>query len=223
MRWTHVPIHFIDFEGSIASGILEYGVVTLHGGMVSETQTRLCRATGNVRAEDEAVHGISAQAVEKAAPFANEFGRFGTLRASGPLAAHYAQAENSLIKSVWPYPRVSPDFSRVDQGRSIADWGPWIDTGRIYAELFPQLKTGKLAELVTAFGLQEELDTLAAEHCPADRKKYHAALYDALAAALLLIALGRRPEFARMTVPWLLQTSTANPEKRAALQQDELF
>ena len=30
-------------------------------------------------------------------------------------------------------------------------------------------------------------------------------------------------EFARMTVPWLLQTSTANPEKRAALQQDELF
>ncbi len=223
MRWTNVPIHFIDFEGSVVSGILEYGVVTLHGGMVVETETRLCRAMGKVRAEDVAVHGISAEAVAKKAPFADEFARFGTLRASGPLAAHYAQAENSLIKSVWPYPRVSPDFSRIDRGGSIADWGPWIDTGRIYAELFPQLKTGKLAELVGIFGLQDELDALAKEHCPMERRKYHAALYDALAAALLLVALGRRPEFSRMTVPWLLQTSTANPAKRAALQQDDLF
>lgn len=223
MRWTHVPIHFIDFEGSIASGILEYGVVTLHGGLVSETQTRLCRATGKVRADDEALHGLSVEKVAKHAPFAEEFARFATLRASGPLAAHYAQAENSLIKSVWPYPRVSPDFARMDRGGSLADWGPWIDTGRIYAELFPQLKTGKLAELVGIFGVQGELDALAAEHCPKERRMYHAALYDALAAALLLLALGRRPEFARMTVPWLLQTSTANPAKRAALQQDNLF
>jgi DNA polymerase III epsilon subunit-like protein len=223
MRWTNVPIHFIDFEGSIASGILEYGVVTLHGGMVVETETRVCRATGMVRAEDEAVHGLSAKAVEKAAPFADEFARFATLRASGPLAAHYAQAENSLIKSVWPYPRVSPDFARMDMKGSLADWGPWIDSGRIYAELFPQLKTGKLAELVEIFGLQAELDALAKEHCPKERRKYHAALYDALAAALLLVSLGRRPEFSRMTVPWLLQTSTANPAKRDALKQDELF
>ncbi|MGC4072313.1 MAG: hypothetical protein QM760_07320 [Nibricoccus sp.] len=92
MRWINVPIHFVDFEGSVASGILEYGVVTLHGGLVVETQTRLCRATGKVRAEDEAVHGISAEAVSKTAPFADEFSRFGTLRASGPLAAHYAHA-----------------------------------------------------------------------------------------------------------------------------------
>ncbi|MGC4072314.1 MAG: hypothetical protein QM760_07325 [Nibricoccus sp.] len=85
------------------------------------------------------------------------------------------------------------------------------------------MKTGKLAELVAMFGLQAELDALAAEHCSKDRRKYHAALYDALAAALLLLALGRQPDFSRMTVPWLLQTSTANPAKRAALQQDDLF
>jgi len=223
MRWTHVPIHFIDFEGSTVSGILEYGVVTLHGGMVVETTTRLCRAIGRVRAEDEAVHGLSAETVAKHAPFSDEFAQFATLRASGPLAAHYAQAENSLIKSAWPYPRVSPDFARMDRGTSLADWGPWIDSGRIYAELFPQLKTGKLAELIALFGLQEELNTLAAEHCPKLRRQYHAALYDALAAALLLLSLGRRQEFSRMTVPWLLQTSTANPAKRDALKQDELF
>jgi DNA polymerase III epsilon subunit-like protein len=223
MRWTNVPIHFIDFEGSIASGILEYGVVTLHGGLVVETETRVCRATGKVRTEDEAVHGLSAKAVEKAAPFADEFARFATLRASGPLAAHYAHAENSLIKSVWPYPRVSPDFARMDRGVSLADWGPWIDTGRIYAELFTQLGTGKLADLIGIFEMQGELDTLAKEHCPKARRHYHAALYDALASALLLLSLGRRPEFSRMTVPWLLQMSTANVSKREALRQDELF
>ncbi len=221
MRWTHVPIHFVDFEGSIASGILEYGVVTLHGGMVAETATRLCRATGRVRPEDEALHGLSAASVAAAAPFADEFGHFAAMRASGPLAAHYAQAENSLIKAVWAYPRVSPDFAW--RGKMIADWGPWIDTGRIYAELFPQLGTGKLSELIALFRLQNELDALAKEHCPAARRHYHAALYDALAAALLLVALGRSPEFSRMTVPWLLQMSTANPQKREALRQDELF
>jgi DNA polymerase III epsilon subunit-like protein len=223
MRWTQLPIHVIDFEGSIASGILEYGVVTLRGGLVVETQTRICRATGQVRAEDEALHGLSAEAVEMAAPFADEFARFAVLRTSGPFAAHYAQAENSLIKSVWPYTRASPDFARPELGTSVTEWGPWIDTGRVYTELFTQLRTGRLTDLVQIFGLQTELDALASEHCPLERRRYHAALYDALGAALLLLSLGSHPEFSQMTVPWLLQMSTANPAKREALRQDELF
>ncbi|MCU0794245.1 MAG: hypothetical protein MUE42_15680 [Opitutaceae bacterium] len=96
------------------SGILEYGVVTLRGGLVVETQTRLCRAQGRVRADDEALHGLSATMVAGEAPFKDEFGRFAALRETGPLAAHYAQAENALIKSVWPYPRVAPDFARPE-------------------------------------------------------------------------------------------------------------
>lgn len=221
MRWTDVPIHVLDFEGSVASGILEFGVVTLHGGLVAETHTRLCRASGRVHAEDRAVHGLSAESVAGHAPFAEEFTRFAALRASGPLAAHYARVENSLLKAVWPYARVSPDFARP--GASLPDWGPWIDTGRLYAELFPQVGTGKLAELIARFSLRTELDALAAAHCPPARRHYHAALYDALAAALLLLTLGRRPEFSRMTVPWLLQTSTADPARREALRQDDFF
>jgi DNA polymerase III epsilon subunit-like protein len=221
MSWYRHSIHVIDFEGSVASGILEFGVVTLSGGLVMETRTRLCRATGRVRSEDEAVHGLSAEAVAAQAPFAEEFAYFAGLRERGPLAAHFAQAENSLLKAVWPYPRSSPDFARP--GTTIADWGPWIDSGRIYAELFPQLASAKLADLVATFGLQEELDTLAKTHCPAERRRYHAALYDALASALLLVSLGRRAEFAKMTVPWMIQTSTANAAKREALRQDELF
>jgi DNA polymerase-3 subunit epsilon len=224
MHWADTPIHFIDFEGNCASGVLEFGVVTLLGGCVLETHTRLCRATGRVRAEDRAVHGLSEETVARCAPFSDEFARFTALRESGPLAAHYAHVENSLLKSVWPYPRASPDFSRPGRpSGAVVDWGPWIDTGRLHAEIFPGLDSGKLSRLTVALGLQDELDALAREHCPPGRARYHAALYDALAAALLLLALGRRKEFAAMRVPWLLQMSTASPAKRDALRQDELF
>ena len=40
MRWTEQPIHFIDFEGSLGSGVLEYGVATLVGGAARGVQAR---------------------------------------------------------------------------------------------------------------------------------------------------------------------------------------
>ena len=78
-------------------------------------------------------------------------------------------------------------------------------------------------QLVAAHGLQAELDALAAVHCPADRRRYHAALYDAFGGALLLRMLLTRPDCAGATIPWLLQMSTLDPEKRGALQQGDLF
>jgi DNA polymerase III epsilon subunit-like protein len=221
MHWTDIPIHFIDFEGAVGSGILEFGVVTLQGGSVTDTHTRLCGATGGIRPEDRAVHGIETKDVAGLAPFSAEFGYFATLRENGPFAAHYAHVENSLIKAAWPYPRMCRDFSRA--GRMGMEWGPWIDTGRLYAGLFPRLESGRLGQLVATGGLQAELDAMAEARCPAGRRKYHAALYDALAGALLLLGLLRRAEFSEATIPWLIQASTANPDKRAALQQDELF
>ena len=225
MRWKDTPIHFVDFEGSIASGILEYGVVTLRGGRIVSAQTRLCRAVGRVRDEDSAVHGLTVGLVARCEPFAcaEEFARFAQLRETGPLGAHFAHVENSLLKSAWPYPRQSPDFARGGGGPMVVDWGPWVDTGRLYAEIFPQMESFQLESLVRVFGLQAELDAVAAEHCPEGRRRYHAALYDALAAALLLVSLGRRAEFSGMTVPWLLQMSTGNARKRDALRQEEMF
>jgi hypothetical protein len=41
MSWTEQPIFFVDFEGSRASGILEYGVATVVGGQITEARTRL--------------------------------------------------------------------------------------------------------------------------------------------------------------------------------------
>ena len=219
--WTETPIHFIDFEGNATSGIIEFGVVTLRGGEITATLTRLCRAEGRITAEDAAVHGLDETVVQGAAPFKDEWEYFAGLRESGPLAAHFAHAENYLLKRNWAYPRQAPDFARP--GRMATEWGPWIDTGRLYPQFFPQLGEGKLGELVTACDLQGGLDALAAVQCPAGRRQYHAALYDALGGALLLQGLLQRPEFASATIPWLLQMSTLDAGKRGALQQGDLF
>ncbi|MEO7414801.1 MAG: 3'-5' exonuclease [Opitutaceae bacterium] len=221
MSWIDQPIFFVDFEGSRASGILEYGVVTVLGEKIVGGCTRLCRATGPVRREDVAVHGLSEATVASHAPFSGDWEYFAGLRERGPLAAHYAGVENALLKSVWPYPRNSPDFARP--GEKIADWGPWIDTARIYAQLYPGLQSGALASLIEACALQPELDRLASEHCVVERRHYHAALYDALAGALLIGSLARQPSLASLSIFQLLALSTLDGEKRDALQQGTLF
>jgi len=221
MRWTEQPVFFIDFEGSRASGVLEYGVVTLLGGRVAATLTRLCRPAGRIRAEDTQVHGLREESLAGFAPFSADWELFAGNREKGPFAAHYAGAENSLLKSVWPFPRGSPDFARP--GGTSAEWGPWIDSARIYAQLYPGLESGRLESLVAACGLQAELDALAAVHCPPGRIRYHAALYDALAGALLLGSLSRHPQIASLTVMQLLALSTLDPARRESIVQRELF
>jgi DNA polymerase III epsilon subunit-like protein len=219
--WVEHTIHFVDFEGSLSSGILEYGVVSLGAGKVQSTQTRLCQSIGRIRPEDRAIHGLGEDALNDCEPFSKEFEGFAGLRESGPLAAHFAGAENSLLKSVWPYPRKSPDFARPDQ--QSTDWGPWIDTGALYRQFYPQMTSLKLADVVTACGLQSELDELTAQYCPVERRHYHAALYDALAGAVLLLSLAREPKVAELSVMQLLALSTLDGERRAAIEQDKLF
>lgn len=221
MSWTQQSIFFVDFEGSLSSGILEFGVAEVHRGTVVSTRTRKCRPTGGIRAEDQAVHGLEPAALAGQAPFADEWNYFLSLRELGPLAAHYAGVENSLLKAVWPYPRNVPDFTRP--GARIVDWGPWVDTARLVEQLLPHLDSGRLETLVAALGLQARLDALALEHCPPDRRRYHAALYDALAGALLLAKLAEDPQIGALTLLQLLSLSTLDPGRRAALQQRELF
>ena len=220
--WKDQLIHFVDFEGSIASGILEYGVVSLQGGEISAARGRMCRATGRVRPEDAAVHGLDAAAVADQAPFTEDFEVFAALRESGPLAAHFAGAENTLLKAVWPYARAAPDFSRTD-GPDTAEWGPWIDTGRLYPQARGAAAPVRLAELIAAEDLQPRLDALAAGLCPPSRRRYHSALYDALAGALLLARLGELPGWGERSLRWLIEHSTFDRVRREKIRQDELF
>src|SRR5690625_3278832 len=205
MHWRDISIHLIDFEGNRSSGILEYGIVTLRDGEIASVKTRLCRPLGRIAERDFSIHRIEPDLAERHPPFSEEWDLFSELRRTGPLAAHFAGVENHLIKSVWPYPPASPDFAWP--GNELAEWGPWIDTGRLYENLFPKIESANLGALISDFDYQEELDRLAAKHCPKDRCFYHAALYDALASALLLLKLVERTEFADATIGWLLEKS----------------
>jgi DNA polymerase-3 subunit epsilon len=174
-----------------------------------------------VRREDVDVHGLDEAMVAGCAPMEDDYERFVAWRGTGPLAAHFAQAENTLLKRVWAYPRACPDWLRP--GAESHEWGPWVDTGQLYPQLYPQLASAKLGDLVVAAGLQEKLDGLARDHCPPGRCQYHAALYDALAGALLLQRLATDPEVGGQSLTWLLQMSTRDPDKRAAMTQGDLF
>ncbi|MFT3830821.1 MAG: 3'-5' exonuclease [Opitutaceae bacterium] len=221
MHWHAATIHFLDFEGSLATGVVEYGVAVVHGGEITDAITRLCRPAGPIRREDAAVHGIGAADVIDAAPLGDDWELFAGWRQRGPLAAHFAGTENSLLKATWPYGRTAPDFARP--GATTNDWGPWLDTGRLLPQLFRGIASARLEDLVTQFGVGGELAAQAERFCPPARRRYHAALYDALAAALLLRAALARPEFAAATLPWLLELSSLDPARREAQRQGELF
>lgn len=87
------PVFFIDFEGSLASGVLEYGIATLVGGRVTESLTRLCAPTGRVRAVDTEVHGLREESLAGSRPLSADWEVFAGRRERGPFAAHFAGAE----------------------------------------------------------------------------------------------------------------------------------
>jgi len=215
------PIHVIDFEGSRQSGIVEYGVVSLQGSRIDAVHTRICAPIGTISDRDRRQHGITEASATRAALFSEEWSLFADLRASGALCAHSAAVEDGFLRMVWPYPRNSPDFAEA--GQMTASWGPWLDTLYLYRRIYPQLETHQLEFLITAFQLQAELDQLSELYCPAQRKHYHCALYDALASALLLRRLYQESELQGMSLRWLFLNSAASESLRGAMGQQDLF
>ncbi len=215
------PIHVIDFEGSRQSGIVEYGVVTLHGRQIEATYTRVCAAIGTISDHDRIQHGISETMAAREARFDTEWSLFSGFREGGALCAHNVAVEDGLLRSVWPYPRSSPDFSEED--RLTASWGPWVDTLYLYRRLYPQLESYKLETLVELFGLKATLVEYGQLYCPEKRGRYHCALYDALASALLLRRLYDEPALGEISLRWLIVNSAASSATRDAMGQQDLF
>lgn len=185
--WTSVPIHVADFEGSARTGVVEFGVATLLGGEVVSAATRLHASRAPVPAIDTQCHGLGAKDLKGLPPFESEWDHWVSLRRTGLLAAHNASVESGLLRATWSRPSAVPAF--VGEEVAVAEWGPWIDTCRLARAWAPSLGDYRLASLVSALRLGPRLDALAAVHCPPRRRRYHCALYDALAAALVLRAL----------------------------------
>ncbi len=221
LYWDEIPIHVIDFEGGPQCGIVEFGVVTLRGYSIESVATRICRPKTAISRREQAVHGIGTSEAVSERPFKDEWERFAKLRETGPVSAHFASAENSMIKSVFPYPRKSPSW--VDKNRSVAKWGPWLDTGVLYRDKSDKTNSLNLEELILRYGLQTDLEDLGRAYCPVGRQGYHCALFDALASALLLCNYCRELCDERLTLLQLVARSQGNSVKRQKVEQRELF
>ncbi len=219
--WDEIPIHVIDFEGSPQCGIVEFGVVSLRGAKIESKHTRLCRPKAAIPRNEQALHRIDSETAQQEAPFLAEWDLFADLREQGPLAAHFASAENSMLKSAFPYPRLSPDWTNPP--RKIALWGPWLDTGGLYRDFGDDGSSLKLEDLVLRHELQDDLDGLAEKCCPDGRIGYHRALYDALASTLLLINYCQELCDEKPTLRQLIARSQGSAEKRQEVEQQRLF
>lgn len=204
MRWHELELTVLDFEGCRRTGIVELGMVTLRGGAIVDTYSRLCRPKAPIDPTEARIHGIAQAEAEAAEPFTAEWERLQAARQRGLLAAHHAHVEQLLLRDCWPYPRVSPGFGIV---ADAPDWGPWLDTRRIAEIAWPGLSSYALGELIIQFQLTHKLSDKAQAYCPASRRKAHCALFDALASALMLIHLSQQPGYGDMPLAWLIQAS----------------
>jgi len=221
VRWTDLPVHVIDFEGSTRAGVVEFGIVTLRDGVIERVATRMCRPRTRLLAAEVAVHGLTEDVLSATEPFEVEWPLFSHLRQTGVLAAHFSATENTLLKTAWPCPRLSPDFLRP--GSEVAEWGPWLDTGRLICELRPENPSAALEHVVAMLGLQEELGVEGAHWCPPERRGFHCAPFDALASALVLRALGRDRDGDPWSLVHLLALSTGDARLRDERRQGRLF
>ena len=220
MTWRDLKLHAIDFEGNRKSGIVEFGMVSVLNEEILATHTRLCRSVSRLEGRDTQIHGIRQADVEDAEGFQTEWERFSGARREGVLCAHHAIVEDNLLRSIWPYPPFSVDPLNPD--REIASWGPWIDTRRLYEVCFPTLPGYGLEELIVKFKLQHELEMRSAMYCPGSRRRYHCALYDAMASWLLLQAVRKRRDSGHLTLRQAVEWSL--PQRlRSQIRQNELF
>lgn len=150
-----LTIRVIDFEGTRASGIREYGVVELKNFEIVGSVTEFVDETTKTHVLDF----------------------FTEIRENSVFAAHEARVEDSLLRNLSPVAKFNGKFD---------DWGPWLDTKKLYMQFFKNVESYELSYLITTFGLLNELKILAEKYCPENRRKFHSALYDAIAAALLL-------------------------------------
>jgi DNA polymerase-3 subunit epsilon len=215
-----IPIHVLDFEGSTRTGVVEYGIATLLDGEITTACNRLCASAVAVPGVDTRCHGLRDSDLAGSAPLAADWELFAGLRREGFFCAHHASTEHTLLKTVWPYPGAMPEHTRP--GEALNDWGPWIDTYRLALAWHPGLPDYKLESLVSHFALEDELSRVAHEHCSPKRRAYHCALFDALAAALLLrrLCAGQRnaPGEVFPSLELLIRESST-PERQSARDQ----
>lgn len=207
------PIFVFDFEGNVRENILEYAVVALREKQIWPLENDFCR-------QNRPDHFLQRQkkipeVLTRNAPLIDaKFNVFKSLRENGLFAAHHAATENDLLRRTWANPGAVPDH--FNPTASVINWGPWIDSKILCCRHFPQLPSRGLESLIGHFQLRDELAFLAQKYCPPDRQKFHCALFDAFACAILLREI--QSQF-HLTPLQLLWGSLPNRQQK---QQDQI-
>ncbi|MGF1530663.1 MAG: hypothetical protein ACFCU4_04820 [Puniceicoccaceae bacterium] len=173
----------IDFEGSRRSGVFEAGWILLSGGGdLLDFHTSLYQPKKRPALHELELSGISVDNLGGRADFVGEYQRFSELRQKAIFAAHQASTEHHLLLDYFPF----PPSARAPEGGTLTRWGPWLDTLSLSKRLLPNARSYGLMVLIETLGLEKELASEAGQRCPEDRCRPHAALYDAIASALIL-------------------------------------
>jgi DNA polymerase III epsilon subunit-like protein len=218
-----VKLHLIDFEGSARSGVVEFGVVSLAGGAggtweIEALATEVCRPEEVPSEAEVAIHQLREGDWEGKGSFREYYQQFLAWRQSGYFGAHHAAVENAFLTRVWPFTEPVPDPGEED--RFCHTWGPWADTLVLTRRAWPQLAEYGLSRVVAALGLEGELEREAGKWIPVARRRYHCAPYDALASALIVIALSGHVPYRHWTAREWVHASDSTAGLSA---QGELF
>jgi DNA polymerase III epsilon subunit-like protein len=94
------------------------------------------------------------------------------------IVAHNSHVEKNLIKKYFPY--------EVDQITKKIRKHNWLDTLKIYRNLYPRLKKYDLRFLVETFIDEKELRNEVGKRCHKGKHKFHNSLFDAICVYLLI-------------------------------------
>ena len=208
-----MPIFAIDFEGSKNIGIVEYGIAEISNGSISQCSTRICAPRSKISAQDSALFDITNETAEHCPPFEDDLSLFCDMRKRGIFAAHNAVAEDTMLRASLP---VAPIVYNPLTNTNCASWAPYIDTCTLAKCLF-KLDSAKLADVVNVLGLTDELYAHAEKFCPVNRRKWHCALFDAIASALILIKICSFDGFENVSAQWLLKYSNPSLNSQESL------
>ncbi len=180
---NEIPIYAIDFEGSKKLGIVEFGIVGILCNEIFMSETAICAPKSEISKRDADFFGITNAQASKYPPFETYADLFSELRSKGIFAAHNASVEDSLLRSYIPSPGIVTNFFNT---KSVLTWAPWLDSRNLAKEFCKDANSEKLSDVIEFLKLEEELNAYAEKICAPARKKWHCALYDALACALII-------------------------------------
>lgn len=93
------------------------------------------------------------------------------------IISHNIQTEKNLLRKYLPFPKKENRYGKFE-------WGPWVDTRKVYNSLYPNLKNYELENLKKIF-IKNESVLITEKYCNVQKTKPHHALFDAICAFLL--------------------------------------